>query len=63
MEEKVKQEILRLCQEQVELDRQTVVLRLAGEMRTITSLLKGALISGFGHLPAVWGLKLYLQRN
>jgi len=38
-------------------------LILLGKMDNICKILKRTLEAGYEHLPAVWAIKLYLERN
>lgn len=61
MDEPTKQEITRLLLEQVELDKQQVVM--VGRAKQVKELLEEAITAGYGNLPAVEGIMLYLRRN
>ena len=45
----------------VKQEQQGIVM--LGKVDNIFELLKKAVDSGFGNLPAAWALKLYLKRN
>ena len=38
-------------------------ITLLGKIDDIMKILRQAMEAGYAHLPAVWGLKLFLERN
>ena len=39
------------------------MIKLVGKMDDIIAVLEAAIRAGYGNLPAMWCLKLYLERN
>ena len=64
MEKHTKDEILKLCYEQIGIDEarehQTIIV---GNEVAMRNLIKVVGESDYGHVPANWAVQLYMRRN